>query len=91
MSDLAERASLWATFYEFDNLALSGCEMAMTHILLPSNDSGREGVKEVRVWILVCKALFALELKIETAVTGWDRFLPLLHIFGLLRWDATHL
>ena len=30
------------------------------------------------------------ELKILTAVTGWDKFLHLLCIFGLLRWDATH-
>ena len=29
-------------------------------------------------------------LKIQTAVTGWDKFLHLLRIFGLLRWDATH-
>ena len=28
-------------------------------------------------------------LKILTAVIGWDEFLHLLRIFGLLRWDAT--
>ena len=31
------------------------------------------------------------KVKILTAVTGWDKFLHLLHIFGLLRWDTTHL
>ena len=31
-------------------------------------------------------------LKILTAVTGWDKFLHLLHIiFVVLRWNATHL
>ena len=28
-------------------------------------------------------------LKILTAMTGWGKFLDLLHIFGLLGWDAT--
>ena len=32
-----------------------------------------------------------VRLKILAAVTGWGKFLQLLHIFGLLRWDATHL
>ena len=33
----------------------------------------------------------ACKVKIQTAVTGWDTFLHLLRIFGLFRWDATHL
>ena len=28
-------------------------------------------------------------IKDTGAVTGWDKFLRLLHIFGLLVWDAT--
>ena len=30
-------------------------------------------------------------LKILIAMAGWDKFLDLLRIFGLLNWDATHL
>ena len=33
----------------------------------------------------------APRLKIQTAVTGWNKFLHSLRIFGLLKWDATHL
>ena len=32
-----------------------------------------------------------LGVKIPTAVTGWDKFLHWLRIFGLLRWDTTPL
>ena len=34
--------------------------------------------------------LATFKLKILTAMTGWDKSLHLLRIFGLLRWDATH-
>ena len=31
------------------------------------------------------------DVEIQAAVTGWDKFLCLLRIFGLLGWDATNL
>ena len=51
---------------------------------------GENDAHESKPYNLKLDSQSASKLKVKTAVTGWDKFLRLLHIFGLLGWDVTH-